>query len=104
VFEHVGEATWEQSVAALKWGGTIVVCGATTGFDAPTDLRFLWNKQQNHLGSHLGTKAELMSALRFVESGQIKPVVDRVLPLAEAAQAQTRMESDQAEGKLILVP
>jgi len=103
-FEHVGEATWAQSLQSLKWGGTIVVCGATTGFDAPTDLRFLWNKQQNHLGSHLGTKAELLAALRFVESGQIRPVIDQVLPLADAAQAQTRMESDQAAGKLILVP
>jgi alcohol dehydrogenase len=103
-FEHVGEATWAQSAQALKWGGTIVVCGATTGFDAPTDLRFLWNKQQNHLGSHLGTKAELLAALRFVESGQIKPVIDQVLPLAEAGLAQTRMESDQAAGKLILTP
>jgi alcohol dehydrogenase len=104
VFEHVGEATWQQSVAALKWGGTIVVCGATTGYEATTDLRFLWNKQQNHLGSHLGTKSELMAALRFVETGQIKPVIDRVFPLTEAASAQDRMESDQAEGKLILTP
>jgi NADPH:quinone reductase-like Zn-dependent oxidoreductase len=104
VFEHVGEATWGQSVAALKWGGTIVVCGATTGYEATTDLRFLWNKQQNHLGSHLGTKSELLEALRFVESGQIKPVIDRVFPLAEAAVAQERMESDKAAGKLILVP
>lgn len=104
VFEHVGEATWEQSVAALKWGGTIVVCGATTGYEAKTDLRFLWNKQQNHMGSHLGTKAELMAAMRFVESGEIAPVIDRSFPLTNAAQAQERMESDQAEGKLILIP
>ncbi|MGI8552309.1 MAG: zinc-binding dehydrogenase [Dehalococcoidia bacterium] len=104
VFEHVGDATWPQSAAALKWGGTIVVCGGTTGFNAATDLRFLWNKQQNYLGSHLGTKAELVEALRFVSSGQIKPVVDQVFPLGEAAQAQTRMESDAAAGKLILVP
>ena len=104
VFEHVGEATWPQSVAALKWGGTIVVCGATTGYNAVTDLRFLWNKQQNLLGSHLGTKAELLQALRFVATGQIKPVVDQVFPLREAATAQTRMESDQALGKLVLTP
>lgn len=104
VFEHVGEATWPTSAAVLKWGGTIVVCGATTGFNAATDLRFLWNKQQNYLGSHLGTKAELLQALRFVESGEIKPVVDEVFPLADAAKAQTRIESDHAEGKIILVP
>ena len=51
VFEHVGNATWPQSVASLKWGGALVICGATTGFEAVTDLRFLWNKQMNFMGS-----------------------------------------------------
>ena len=104
VFEHVGEATWPQSIAALKWGGTIVVCGATTGFNAATDLRFLWNKQQNYLGSHLGTKAELVEALGFVATGRIRPIVDRIFPLSAAAEAQSRMETDRALGKLVLVP
>ncbi|MFQ5762826.1 MAG: zinc-binding dehydrogenase, partial [Candidatus Bathyarchaeia archaeon] len=85
VFEHVGQVTWEQSILSLKWGGTVVTCGATTGFEAKTDIRFLWNKQLNLLGSHQGTKAELLQALRFVESGDIKPVVHAVLPLSEAA-------------------
>ena len=63
----------------LKWGGTIVTCGATSGFDAHLDIRLLWNKQQNYLGSHLGNKGELIDAMRFVESGHIKPVVGEVL-------------------------
>jgi len=104
VFEHVGEATWETSILALKWGGTIVVCGATTGFQAAVDLRFLWNKQQNYLGSHFGTTAELVDALQFVRSGAIKPVVMKALPLAEVATAHEILEKDEVVGKLVLVP
>jgi len=104
VFEHVGNATWEQSVASLKWGGTLVTCGATSGFEAPTDLRFLWNKQLNFLGSHMGNKTDLLEGLRWVESGHIKPVVSHTFPLQEAATAQTMMENNEVMGKIVLVP
>ena len=104
VFEHVGDATWETSVAALKCGGTLVTCGATSGFFGRTDIRFLWNKQQNFLGSHLGSKAELVSAMRFVESGQVTPVVGATLPLRDVAEGQRLMEQDQASGKIVYVP
>ncbi len=102
VFEHTGEATWETSVRSLRWGGTIVVCGATTGFEAKTDLRLLWNKQLNLLGSHMGNKAEFLDAWRFVESGEIKPVVSVALPLKEAGLAQQAMEDGNVIGKLVL--
>jgi NADPH:quinone reductase-like Zn-dependent oxidoreductase len=104
VFEHVGNATWEQSVASLKWGGTLVTCGATTGFEAPTDLRFLWNKQMNFLGSHMGNKTDLLEGLRWLESGHIKPVVSHAFPLQEAGTAQTMMEKNDVMGKMALVP
>jgi len=104
VFEHVGEATWETSILALKWGGTIVICGATTGFQAGVDLRFLWNKQQNYLGSHFGTTAELVDALAFVRRGLIKPVVMKVLPLEAVTEAHAIMEKDEVIGKLVLTP
>jgi alcohol dehydrogenase len=104
VFEHVGEATWERSVAAMAWGGRLVICGNTTGFEAKTDLRFLFNKQLSLLGSHQGTKAELLEALRLVETGRIRAVVDRALPLRECAEAQRLMESRAHFGKLVLVP
>jgi len=104
VFEHVGNATWPQSVASLKWGGTLVTCGATSGFEAVTDLRFLWNKQMNFLGSHMGNKTDLLEAMRWVESGQVKPVVSQVFPLRETGQAQTLMESGEVMGKFVLVP
>ncbi len=103
VFEHVGEATWPTSVASMKRGGTLVTCGATTGFDAVTDLRFLWNKQMNFLGSHMGNKTDQLEGMRWVESGDIRPVVSQAFPLREAAQAQTLMEEGEVMGKFVLV-
>jgi NADPH:quinone reductase-like Zn-dependent oxidoreductase len=104
VFEHVGSASWETSMYALKWGGAIVLCGATTGFNVSTDLRLLWNKQQNYLGSHSFTTAELVSALRFVQSGHIKPVVSQVLPLKEIARGHEMIETGEVIGKIVMVP
>ena len=104
VFEHVGQSTWPDSVRSLRYGGTVVVCGATTGFEANTDLRFLWNKQLNLLGSHMGSKADLMDALSFVERGLISPVVSEILPLKEVPKGQTLMEEDEAVGKIVYVP
>jgi len=104
VFEHVGNATWPQSVASLRWGGTLVICGATSGFEAVTDLRFLWNKQMNLLGSHMGNKTDLLEGMRWVESGHIKPVVTQTYPLREAGRAQTLMENSEVMGKFVLVP
>ena len=104
VFEHVGEATFPTSVRSLKWGGSLVTCGATSGFEAVTDVRFLWNKQLNFLGSHMGSKAELLDALRFVESGQIEPVVHSVLPLKDVAEGQRIMENNEVVGKIAYVP
>ncbi|MFQ5828306.1 MAG: zinc-binding dehydrogenase [Candidatus Methylomirabilia bacterium] len=104
VFEHVGQATWERSIAAMTWGGRLVICGNTTGFEAKADLRFLFNKQLSLLGSHQGSKAELQEGLRLVEAGKIRPVLDRVLPLKDAAEAQGLIESRAQFGKLVLIP
>lgn len=104
VFEHTGSATWAGSIAALKNSGRLVTCGATSGFDARTDLRQVFYRQLNILGSFMGSKAELLAALKFVERGEILPIVDRVLPLAEARRAHELMEDRAQFGKLVLVP
>jgi NADPH:quinone reductase-like Zn-dependent oxidoreductase len=104
VFEHSGEETWPTSMAALRWGGRIVVCGASTGFAAVTDLRYLWNKQQNLMGSHLSNKAELSAALKAVEAGSIKPVIDQVMSLSEVGKGQQLMEDLKVQGKVVYVP
>ncbi len=104
VFEHTGKATWERSIASMAWGGRLVTCGNTTGYDAVTDLRFLFNKQLSILGSHQGSKAELLRGLRWVEEGKVRPVVDRTFPLVDGAKAQETMERGEHFGKIILRP
>ncbi len=103
VFEHTGEATWPGSILSLKKGGRLVTCGATSGFDARTDLRHVFYRHLTILGSMMGSKADLLAAMRFIESGQIRAVVDRMLPLREARKAHELMEDRAQFGKLVLV-
>lgn len=102
VFEHVGTATWDDSLASLAPSGRLVTCGATTGYDAKIDLRFLFSRQLSLLGSYMGTKSELHSVMRLVAMGLLKPVVDRIFPLAEAAAAHAYLESSSQFGKVVL--
>lgn len=104
VFEHTGEATWPGSIGSLKKGGRLVTCGATSGYDARTDLRQVFYRHLTILGSMMGSKAELLAAMKFIESGQIRAVVDRTLPLAEARKAHELMEDRAQFGKLVLMP
>jgi NADPH:quinone reductase-like Zn-dependent oxidoreductase len=102
VFEHVGTATWDDSLASLALAGRLVTCGNTTGYDAKIDLRFLFSRQLSLLGSYMGLKSELHTIMKLVSAGQLKPVVDRVFPLQEAAAAHAYLESGQQFGKVIL--
>jgi NADPH:quinone reductase-like Zn-dependent oxidoreductase len=102
VFEHVGIATWDDSLASLAASGRLVTCGATTGFDAKLDLRFLFSRQLSLLGSYMGTKSELHTVMKLVASGKLRPIVDRVFPLAEAAAAHAYLESSSQFGKVVL--
>jgi NADPH:quinone reductase-like Zn-dependent oxidoreductase len=102
VFEHVGKKTWEQSILAAAIGGRIVTVGATTGYDPLTDLRHVFFRQLSILGSTMGTAGELVEVLRFVGEGKLRPVVDRVLPLADARAAQALLADRAQFGKIIL--
>jgi NADPH:quinone reductase-like Zn-dependent oxidoreductase len=102
VIEHVGESTWAKSVRSLARGGRLVTCGATTGWNGHIDLRALFSKQLSIYGSYMGTKGELLSVARFLFARQLKPVVDRIFPLAEAAAAQQRLEDSAQFGKIVL--
>ena len=104
VIEHVGPATWEESVKSLKPNGTLVTCGATTGPEAKLDLRFLFSRQLSLLGSYMGTMGELHNVLPFVFNGKVKPVVGRVFPLSDARAAHEYMEKSEMFGKIVLVP
>ena len=102
VFEHTGAATWPGSIMSLKRDGRLVTCGATGGYDAHTDLRQIFYRHLNLLGSMMGSKAELLDALKFVGRGQIRAVVDCTLPLAEARHAHELMGDRAQFGKLVL--
>ena len=104
VIEHVGPATWHESVRSLKAGGTLVTCGATTGPKADIDLRFLFSRQLALLGSYMGTMGELNEVLTHVFAGRVKPVVDRVFPLKEARTAHEYLAQSQMFGKVVLNP
>ena len=104
VVEHTGAATWPGSIASLKNNGRLVTCGATSGFDARTDLRQVFYRHLTLLGSFMGSKGELLEALKFVAQGKIRAVVDRVLPLSEARQAHSLMDSRAQFGKIVLKP
>jgi len=104
VIEHVGIATWPKSLESLAPAGRLVTCGATTGFDARVDLRFLFSKQWSLLGSFMGTMGELHQVLKFVFRKQLKPIVDRVFPLEEIRAAHQYLENKEQFGKVILKP
>src|ERR671938_95361 len=87
VVEHVGEATWKTSLAVVRPGGRIAVCGATSGPNPPAQLHRIWWKQLTVYGSTMGTREDFEGAFELVKSGRARPVVDTVLPLAEARAA-----------------
>ena len=104
VLEHVGAATWEESMKALKPGGTLVTCGATSGPQVGIELRFLFTRHLSLLGSYMGTMGELHEVLGHVFAGRLKPVVDTTFPLKEIRAAHEYMEKSQMFGKIVLTP
>jgi NADPH:quinone reductase-like Zn-dependent oxidoreductase len=104
VFEHVGTATWAESIKSLNYGGTLVTCGATTGFDAGLDLRVLFARQLSFHGSYMGAMGELDEVLKHVFSGKLKPVVDRTFPLSETRAAHEYLAGSEQFGKVVVVP
>jgi NADPH:quinone reductase-like Zn-dependent oxidoreductase len=104
VFEHVGGRIFEQGVAALARNGRLVTCGATIGHQVTLDLNLLFGRHLSLLGSWMGRRSDLNEALKHVAAGTLKPVVDSVLPLAEARRAHERLEARDTFGKLVLVP
>ena len=102
IVEHVGQATWKASIQALAHAGRLVTCGATTGPEGITDLRFLFSKQLSLLGSYMGSKGELLDACSFFFSGRLRSVIHEVLPLEEARRAHEIMERREHFGKLVL--
>jgi NADPH:quinone reductase-like Zn-dependent oxidoreductase len=104
VFEHIGKATFAQEVSLLKMAGTLVATGATTGYDSQIDLRYLFFKGTNLLGSTQGTKAELEEVIHWTNKGKIKPLISTVLPFSEMVQGHVMMAKAEQIGKILTTP
>ena len=104
VIESLGQETWEKSLQSLAQGGRLVTCGATTGHRATTDLRFVFYKGLSILGSTMGNRGELLRLARLLGTGRLRPVIDRVLPLARVADGHRAMADRGLFGKIILTP
>jgi zinc-binding alcohol dehydrogenase/oxidoreductase len=102
VVEHVGEATWKTSLQAAGPHARIVVCGATTGPNPPAQLHRIWWKQLEIYGSTMGTRDDFEGVYDLVANGKVKPIVDRVFPLAEVAAAHEYLEEGRQFGKVVL--
>jgi NADPH:quinone reductase-like Zn-dependent oxidoreductase len=102
VMETVGEATWSHSLKALRPGGTVVVCGATSGFNPPAELNRVFFLQLRVVGSTMGTRAELGRLLQLCETTGVRPVVDSVLPLAQARDGFARLLEGDLFGKVVI--
>ncbi len=106
VFEHIGGEVLEKSITVLTRGGRLVTCGATTDYVAKLDIRYVYSRHQTLFGSWMGSKQELVQVLKFFDSpnrhGPLQPVIDRIFPLAQAAEAQRRMEERKNFGKIVL--
>jgi NADPH:quinone reductase-like Zn-dependent oxidoreductase len=102
VFEHVGQEVWPQVLRCAAKGARIVTCGATSGYQAETDLRLVFFRQLEILGSTMAPKGDLYPILDLVAAGRLTPVVHQVLPLWEAARAHELLETRAPFGKLVL--
>lgn len=104
VMESVGEATWDHSLKSLRPGGRIVVCGATSGMNPPAQLNRIFFQQLSIVGSTMGTRAELEALVELCVARGIRPLVDRVLPLADVRDGLAAMWEGNVQGKIVLVP
>jgi NADPH:quinone reductase-like Zn-dependent oxidoreductase len=101
VLETVGEATWGHSVRSLKPGGTLVVSGATTGQAPPAELNRVFFLQLSIIGSTMGTRDELQRLIRFCIERDVRPVIDRTLPLTDAREGFEAMLNGSFVGKIV---
>lgn len=102
VLEHVGKAVFDAALKCLRPSGRLVTCGATSGYDATVDLRYVFSKRLKILGSRMGSLAEMREAWKLAGDGRLRPVLDRTFPLADARQAHERLEGRGQFGKVVL--
>ena len=102
VIDHVGTKTWSVSMEALKVGGIMLACGTTSGSEATINIRALYSKEAQIIGTYLGTKSQLLSLHKFMQSRKIRPVIDKVFDLKDVILAHKKIESSNQFGKIVL--
>ncbi|NQV16737.1 zinc-binding dehydrogenase [bacterium] len=102
IIEHVGEATWDESLKALAVGGRLVTCGATTGVKGQVNLQHLFYKRQSLLGSTMGSVSDFQACIKLTEQGVLKPVIDKVFSFADVQAAHNYLEFQHDFGKVVL--
>jgi NADPH:quinone reductase-like Zn-dependent oxidoreductase len=102
VVDHIGTDTFERSLRCLARGGRYVTCGATSGYELKTDFRPVFFKSLSILGSTMGGSHELATVLSLVASGLLRPVVDRVFPFEQVADAHRHLMARESFGKVVL--
>jgi crotonyl-CoA carboxylase/reductase len=103
VFEHVGKATFPTSVFTVKTFGKVVICGATSGYTLDFDVRYLWMRQKQIIGSHFANAWECNLANKLIESGQVRPVLWKTMPFEDVAQAHQLMHENKHQGKIAVL-
>jgi alcohol dehydrogenase len=101
IIDFTGATSWAGSIRSAAKGGRIIVCGATSGYEAITDLRFVWTRELSILGCSGWTRAGILSLVDLVDRGELTPVIDRIVPLADVAEAYVAMENREIFGKVI---
>jgi len=104
VVNFTGGDTWAPSLRAVKPGGRVLTCGATAGHSPETDLRYIWVRELDILGSNSYSQIDVEQSVQYASEGKIAPVVSKVLPLAKAAEAESLIENRDFFGKIILRP
>ena len=99
-----GGDTWRETQRAVARGGRILTCGATAGFEVVTDARYLWTFEHRYIGSNGWSVSDLEALLGLIRDGRLRPVVDRILPLEEAAEGERLLEDREVVGKVLLKP
>lgn len=104
VVNYTGGDSWVRSLKSVKRGGRILTCGATAGFDPPTDIRYIWRKEMDIIGSDGWRRQDLIDLLDAVRDGRITPVIGAVLPLDQTAEGHRLLEEREIFGKAIVKP
>ena len=103
VVNFTGGDTWARSLRCVRQGGRVLTCGATAGYDPPTDLRFIWTAEMDIRGSNGWKRSDLDELLRMVQTRELEPVIDSLVPLPDGVEAHRAMEERRFFGKIVII-